>query len=164
MTTRERNQAEEIYDYILAHEPASVYDIVEGTGWHEYVVETAIKLMLEASLIEQVGADAWGKPTYGYKRRHMALLAEIERRERELTPLAVLSAPPAQPSVVRYIPPEKVLTDEEVHSCAEAAIQAGLASGTLPPVEALMGLVTTDRQSIERVYAAIRQQKESLPW
>ena len=155
MTTGERNQAEEIYGYILAHEPASVYDIVEGTGWHEYVVETAIKIMLERGLIEQVGTKTdWNLPTYGKK---------CGLADRLLHKPVVPQVRPA-PSLAWPATPEKVLTDEEVHACAEAAIQAGLALGTLPPVDALMGLVTTDRQSIERVNAAIWAQREHLPW
>lgn len=159
-----RNQANEIYDFILAHGPVSVSGIRDGTGWHEYVIELAIKLMLESSLIEQAGTDAHGTPTYAYKRRYGALLAEVERLEQEAVK-APPRAPAAQPlSRATYIPPNQVLTDEQVQACAEAAIRAGLAGDTLPPVDALMSLVTTDWQSIERVKAAIWSQREHLPW
>lgn len=59
-----RNQSEEIFEFIKQNPRCTVLDIRNGTGWHEYVVEMAIELMIEKSLIYESGRTEHDEAQY----------------------------------------------------------------------------------------------------
>lgn len=60
----ERNQTQEIYDYIRQHPDACTQDIVDDLGWNRYIVEMATKMMIERGLIQETGRADWDDPKF----------------------------------------------------------------------------------------------------
>lgn len=72
----ERNQAQEIYNYLKANPDSNPADIAQGSGWNRSIVEVALLLMSEAGLIEETGRTEWGDPTFRAKSRDRQTLEE----------------------------------------------------------------------------------------
>lgn len=62
--TDQRNQSEEILNYIKEHPGACTEGIVSGTGWNRHLVEVATRMMLEQGLIRETGKTEWGDPKF----------------------------------------------------------------------------------------------------
>jgi hypothetical protein len=56
------NQSEEIFDFIKSNPGTNTEDVAQGTGWNRYLVEKAIKIMLERKLVISIGKTEWGDP------------------------------------------------------------------------------------------------------
>lgn len=79
------NQVKEIRDFIRDNPGTSTEDIVRGTGWSRHLVETALKLMTQSAIIQEVGRTDWDDPKYRLVGEEAEVETELPKDQREGT-------------------------------------------------------------------------------